>query len=80
MNERQLTLATSRSCGPCMVLKNKIASLNLEVEIKDFTVEEDKEFFYKHKLKSVPRLVVEDGDTVEIIQGMDEIIEAIKNE
>ena len=74
------TLATSKTCGPCMVLKNKIKALNLEVDIKDFTIEEDREFFLKHNLRAVPRLVVEDGDTVEIIQGMDEIIEALKNE
>ena len=74
------TLATSKTCGPCTVLKNKIKSLNLEVDTKDFTIEEDREFFLKHNLRSVPRLVVEDGDTVEIIQGMDEIIEALKNE
>ena len=74
------TLATSKTCGPCMVLKNKIKSLNLEVDIKAFTIEDDREFFLKHNLRAVPRVVVEDGDTVEIIQGMDEIIEALKNE
>ena len=74
------TLATSKTCGPCMVLKNKITALNLEVVVKDFTIEEDKEFFTKHSIRSVPRLVIEDGDDVEIIQGMDEIIEAIKKE
>ena len=80
MNEKTFTLATSKTCGPCMVLKNKIKALTLEVDIKDFTIEEDREFFFKHDLRSVPRLVVEDGDTVEIIQGMDEIIEALKKE
>ena len=74
------TLATSKNCGPCSMLKNKLNSLKLEVDVKDFTIDEDKEFFTKHNIRSVPRLVIEDGDDVDIIQGMDEIIEAIKKE
>jgi hypothetical protein len=60
------------------MLKNKIKDENLKVEVKDFTISEDVEFFRKHNIKLVPRLVVEDGDNVEIIQGMDDIIKAIK--
>lgn len=74
------TLATSRTCGPCSMLKNKLTALNLEVDVKDFSIEEDKEFFIKHGIRAVPRLVIESEDGVELIQGMDEIIEAIKKE
>jgi len=72
------TLAVSQSCGPCSMLKSKLKKLGLEVDIKDFSVDEDKEFFIKHQIKSVPRLVVEDNGGVTIIQGMDDIIEKIK--
>ena len=78
MNEKTVTLATSRICGPCTMLKNKLASLKLEVDVKDFNIDEDKEFFTKHNIRSVPRLIVESDDGVEIIQGMDDIIETIK--
>lgn len=71
-------LATSAQCGPCFTLKSRIEKEKLEVEIKDYTNPENIEFFKKHGIRSVPRLVVEDGDNVEIIQGIEEIIEALK--
>jgi len=39
MNEKTVTLATSRICGPCTMLKNKLASLKLEVDVKDFNID-----------------------------------------
>lgn len=72
-----LTLATSVTCGPCKMLKNKLATLGLEVDVKEYTIDDDKEFFIKHNIRSVPRLVVDTDGVVEIIQGMDEIIDKI---
>ncbi len=74
----KITLLTSSQCGPCFTIKNKIEAENLKCDIKDFTDPENIDFFREHNIKSVPRLVVEDGDNVEIIQGMDDIIKAIK--
>lgn len=71
------TLLTNVSCGPCSVVKSKLAKLGLTVDTKDFSIDEDREFFYKHGIKSVPRLVIEDGDNVEIIQGIDDIVQRI---
>jgi hypothetical protein len=71
------TIATSTTCGPCTVLKNKIKQLNLTVEVKELSTE-NMDWFIKHSIKSVPRLVIEDGDNVEIIQGIDDIIAAIQ--
>lgn len=73
-----ITLLTSKSCGPCTVVKNKLKALNIEVDTKDFTIPEDQEFFRKHNIKSVPRLLIENGADVEIIQGIDDIVDAIK--
>lgn len=70
-------LATSITCGPCHALKNKIQKLELEVEIKEYSPD-TMEWFIKHKIRAVPRLVIEDGEKVDIIQGSDEIIEALK--
>lgn len=71
-------LATSATCGPCYTLKNRIEKENVTVEIKDYTNPENIEWFKKHGIRAVPRLVIEDGDNVEIIQGMDDIMEALK--
>jgi glutaredoxin len=76
-----ITLATSKTCGPCRVVKNKLESLGLVVEIKDYTIPEDMEFFRTHNIRSVPRLVLDDGEgNVEIIQGIDDIVEAVKKQ
>lgn len=74
-----ITLLTNKTCGPCTVVKNKLKALNLEVETKDFSISEDQGIFRKYQIKSVPRLLVEDGEgDVQIIQGVDDIVEAIK--
>lgn len=76
---KKYVLATSAQCGPCYTLKARIEKENLEVEIKDYTNPENIEWFKKHGIRAVPRLVIEDVDNVEIIQGMDDIINALKN-
>jgi len=69
------TLLTSPTCGPCQVLKNKLAlHPNLNYDTKDFSIDADKEFFHQHNIRSVPRLVIEDGQSVTIIQGSEDII------
>jgi predicted DsbA family dithiol-disulfide isomerase len=60
------------------MLKNRIESEKLEVEIKEFNNVDNIAFFRQHNIKAVPRLVIEDGDNVEIIQGTDDILKAIK--
>jgi hypothetical protein len=75
---KKITLLVSAVCGPCHMVKAKIKELNLNVEMKDYLNPFDIDFFRKYDIKAVPRLVVEDGDNVEIIQGMDDIIKAIK--
>jgi glutaredoxin len=72
-------LATSVTCGPCHAIKNKLKGLGIEVEIKEHSSDTNA-WFVKHNIRSVPRLVIEDGDDVQIIQGMDDIIEAIKKD
>lgn len=63
-----------------MVVKNKLKALKLEVDILEYN-KENEEFFNKHGVKSVPRLVVEDDENgVTIIQGSDDIIAEIQKE
>lgn len=73
-----ITLATSNSCGPCSMLKSRLDKMGLTVENKSYDDIQNIEWFKKHGIRNVPRLVVEDGDTVEIIEGMDDIIARIK--
>lgn len=74
------TLATSKYCGPCCVLKNKLNALKLSVVTKDYSIKEDQPFFHDYNIRAVPRLVVVDGDKVELIQGIDDIIKAIQTD
>jgi len=73
----KLILATSKFCGPCTLLKRKLQSDKLEVETID--MEKDTDKFQQYGVRSVPRLLVVEDDTVtEVIQGSDDIIKKIK--
>ena len=73
-------LASATWCGPCQVVKSRLKSENLIdcVEIKDADV--DIAFFRENNIKSVPRLLVMDGDkVVDIVQSAEDIIKRIKS-
>jgi glutaredoxin len=78
-NSVSITLATSSTCGPCHMLKSKLEKLGLSVEKKNYSDIEDIGWFRKHGIRNVPCLVVETDKNVEIIQGMEEIIQRIKS-
>jgi hypothetical protein len=62
------------------MLKARLEKLGLTVEIKNYNDPQNIEWFKKHGIRNVPCLVVEDGDTSELIQGMDDIIERIRKD
>ena len=73
----KLILATSSFCGPCLILKRKIADEKLEVETIE--MESDPSLFKKYNVRSVPRLLVIDEDVLqESVQGIEDIIKKIK--
>lgn len=75
----KLILASAGWCGPCKAVKMRLKSEDLidSVEIKDADV--DIAFFKENNIKSVPRLLVMDGDrVVEVVQGSEDIIKRIK--
>jgi hypothetical protein len=77
----KLILASADWCVPCKAIKSRLASDNLldRVEIKDADV--DIVFFRANSIKSVPRLLVMDGETVvELVQGMEDIVARIKKD
>jgi len=71
-------LATSATCGPCHLLKARLEKLELTVEIKNYNDPQNIEWFKKHGIRNVPCLVVETDTTVELILGVEDIIEKIK--
>jgi hypothetical protein len=73
----KLVLATSKTCGLCHMLRSKLKKENLESTI--CVLQDDMNFFEKHKIKSLPRLLVfEDDELTEIVQGVDDIISKVK--
>lgn len=73
----ELILVTSKTCGPCFMLKNRIEKEGLKVT--EYDAYEHLDFIREHDIRSVPRLVVlKDGEPTKVIQGMDEIVERIK--
>jgi glutaredoxin len=72
------TLLTSKWCGPCKLIKEKLQEAGIEVDVKEFDDVENLEFFRKHNIKGVPKLVIEkDDESVEIISGTDAILAAL---
>ena len=67
-------LATSKYCAPCQVLKDELALLNIEVEIKDSST--DFKYFIDNNIKTVPILILEDGEK---IQGPSQILNHLKD-
>lgn len=77
----KLILASASWCGPCQVVKARLQSENLSdrIEVKD--ADTDISFFKDYGIKSVPRLLVIDGETVvETVQGTEDIIKRIKQD
>lgn len=73
----KLVLATSAFCGPCHLLKRKLADEKLEVETIDMEQNTDK--FREYDVRAVPRLIIiEDGIVTARIQGIEDILKKIK--
>jgi glutaredoxin-related protein len=73
---KELKLFTSTTCGPCAMLKNKLKSQELVVETVD--PYSDMETSRKYGIKSIPTLVVIDGDSFELVKGSEDILNTIK--
>lgn len=74
------TLATSNTCGPCFALKSRLSKMGLSVEIKSMNDPENIQWFRDHGIKSLPCLVVETEDAVELVLGSDDIVERIQKD
>jgi|DEB0MinimDraft_12_1074336.scaffolds.fasta_scaffold00067_3 glutaredoxin len=70
---KTLILATSKFCGPCKLLKSEFEKKGIDIEYKDSI--EDVNFFIENKIKSVPTLVLINGDK---IIGAEAIMKSLK--
>ena len=76
----KLILASASWCGPCQTIKSRLQTENLLEKVEVREPENDHAFFKDNNIKSVPRLLVMDGDTVvEMIHGSEDIIQRIRD-
>lgn len=76
---KKITLMTSKVCGPCFALKNKLLAEKIEVTTLDYSDPLNIPFFREHGVRTVPILLVEDGAIVTKISGIQEILDYLKN-
>lgn len=75
---KTVKLFSASWCGPCHMLKSRLKSAKIEVEI--VSVDDNREEVIKYKVRSIPTLIVEEGDNFEAITGMDDIFNYLKDE
>ena len=66
-------LITASWCSPCKMLKGKLAAAKITVDLVD--AEEEAQYVEDLGIRSVPTLVIEDGDQVVFITQYEKILE-----
>lgn len=59
-------LATSKTCGPCHMLKAKLAKSAITVDAMSMSDAENIPWFREKNIKSVPVLIIEDDQGIEL--------------
>ena len=74
------TLATSKTCGPCHMLKARLEKSAISVNIKSMNDAENISWFREKGIRSVPVLIIEDdeGNELERISGVEDIFNNLK--
>jgi hypothetical protein len=77
---KNFVLATSKTCGPCHALKARLEKSEISVNIKSMNDAENIPWFREKNIKSVPVLIVEDDQGVELdrISGSEDIFNHLK--
>ena len=70
-------LITASWCGPCKLLKAEIESRDLSVET--LQAEDNQELAKEFGIRSVPTLLVQNGDDYDLIIGNDKILEVLSD-
>jgi len=70
MNKKVLKFAASW-CQPCKMLSKTFEGMDIETPIEEIDIDENEELAIKYQIRSVPTLVMLDGDNeVKRISGM----------
>lgn len=74
------TLATSKTCGPCHMLKAKLEKSSISVNTKNMNDSENIPWFREKGIRAVPVLIIEDdeGNEVDRISGVEDILNNLK--
>lgn len=72
-------LATSKTCGPCHMLKSKLTKSAITVDTRSVDNLDDISWFREKNIKSVPVLIIEDDQGVELdrILGVEDIFNCL---
>lgn len=74
---KRKVLLSASWCGPCHMLKSKLKSQEIEIEIVD--LDENMDLAKQYKVKSVPTLlVIEEDESYYTCTGSEDIIEELK--
>lgn len=73
-------LATSKTCGPCHVLRYELTKSAITVDTRSVSDAENIPWFREKNIKSVPVLIVEDEQGIELdrIFGAEDIFNYLK--
>lgn len=73
-------LATSKTCGPCHMLRSKLTKSAITVDTRSMSDAENIPWFREKNIKSVPVLIVEDEQGIELdrIFGAEDIFNYLK--
>ena len=69
---KKITVFTAAYCNPCRELKRRIKQLQDEraVNVTFIAADEDWKTADKYHVKSVPTIIIEDGNAVDVVRGL----------
>ena len=65
---KTLTLFTSPSCSRCLLLKDRIGKMGLDVKMCDITQAANMELAREHKIQSIPQIMVQTNNECVILK------------
>lgn len=69
---KKILVFSASYCSPCKELKRRLEILSREqpMDVTHIQADEDWQSAARYGIKSVPTMVIQDGDTTEIVRGL----------